>query len=72
MNKIEELFVKHSHTIDGFWLVECDVGYNFKYYFNSFNPINLMGTRILTGKKVTMIMKDQDTVFLPPAGTIMY
>lgn len=34
MNKIEELFVKHSNNTDGFWNVECDSAYNFKYYFN--------------------------------------
>ena len=54
MSKIEELLVKHAQQTDGFWSVECDVGYNFKYYFNSFNPINLIGTRIKRGKKYTM------------------
>jgi hypothetical protein len=67
MNKIEELFVKHAHTGDEFWQIECDVAYNFKYYFNSFNSINLMGTRIMTGRK-GVTMKERDTIFLPRAS----
>jgi hypothetical protein len=70
MDKIEELFVKHAHTGDEFWLIECDVAYNFKYYFNSFNSINLTGTRIMTGRK-GVTMKENDTIFMP-RGSVMY
>lgn len=62
INKIEELFVKHSTNVDGFWNIECDSAYNFKYYFNNFNSINLSGTRIAHGKR---IMRDRDTIFHP-------
>jgi hypothetical protein len=64
MNKIEELFVKHAHNSEDFWPVECDSAYNFKYYYNSFNSINLVGTRITTGRK-TVTMKNRDTSYLP-------
>lgn len=64
MNKIEELFVKHSHNSDDFWNVECDVAYNFKYYFNNFNSINLTGTRITSGKRTMRDRDTRDSVFI--------
>ena len=70
MNKIEQLFVKHAHTGDEFWSIECDTAYNFKYYFSSFNSINLAGTRIMTGRKGAT-MRDRETIF-QPRGSIMF
>ena len=51
MNLIEDLFVKHVQVTQDFWNLECDLLYDFKYYFYGYNPKNLVQTRLSGPRK---------------------